>query len=454
MCASRCCRCGCSAGPAFTGVQIAALTISGSIFSLFLYLSLYLQNYLGLSPLQTGLRYLPITLAVFFASPLAGLLLPRVAPRVLLFAGLATVAGGLVLMGGIDSGDGWTTLLPGFIVAGIGIGLLNPVIADVAVSVVPRAQSGMASGINDTFRQIGRGHRAGGVGRGVRRPWRASRDRADRGTATTRRAISSRACRRGAAPAGRGGAVADAARAGFLSGMNEVFVLGALVAFVGAVLALWLVRGVGVAAETSTRARRPIAWPRRRSAGLSGGRRTNPRAAMLGRMDDQDWEARVAALWTAFDDHVARRLPRSRARARRRAARRRRPRAVRAGLRQRLHRADEAEAERLYRAAMDAGLTGIRRRRAAIQYASTLRNLGRADESARILLAERQAGSDELDDAVTAFLALALTDLGREREAASLALRALAPHLPRYQRSLGAYAADLLSGDEAMQEIE
>ena len=106
-----------------------------------------------------------------------------------------------------------------------------------------------------------------------------------------------------------------------------------------------------------------------------------------------------------------------------------------------------AEAERLFRAAMGAGLTGIRRRRAAIQYASTLRNLGRADESARILFAERQEGSDELDDAVTAFLALALADLGREREAASLALGALAPHLPLYQRSLANYAA-------AMQEIE
>ncbi len=61
----------------------------------------------------------------------------------------------LLLMGGIGTDDEWTTLLPGFIVAGIGIGLVNPVIADVAVSVVPKEQSGMASGINDTFRQVG-----------------------------------------------------------------------------------------------------------------------------------------------------------------------------------------------------------------------------------------------------------------------------------------------------------
>jgi Tetratrico peptide repeat len=94
----------------------------------------------------------------------------------------------------------------------------------------------------------------------------------------------------------------------------------------------------------------------------------------------------------------------------------------------------------LYREALAAGLEGIRRRRAVIQLASSLRNLGQAEQSAALLLAERGRGSDELDDAVAAFLALALADIGREREAASLALAALAPHLPRYQRSLGNYA--------------
>ena len=97
----------------------------------------------------------------------------------------------------------------------------------------------------------------------------------------------------------------------------------------------------------------------------------------------------------------------------------------------------------LYRAALELGLEGIRRRRAVIQLASSLRNLGRPEESVLLLSAEREAGSDELDDAVSAFLALALADAGREREAASVALAALAPHLPRYQRSLANYAADL-----------
>ena len=78
-----------------------------------------------------------------------------------------------------------------------------------------------------------------------------------------------------------------------------------------------------------------------------------------------------------------------------------------------------------------------------IQLASSLRNVGALDESVALLEAERVRGSDELDDAVAAFLALALTDAGREREAVSLALGALARHLPRYQRSLASYASEI-----------
>jgi hypothetical protein len=96
-----------------------------------------------------------------------------------------------------------------------------------------------------------------------------------------------------------------------------------------------------------------------------------------------------------------------------------------------------------YREALALGLDGIRRRRAVIQLASSLRNLGRAQESASMLAAERDRSSDELDDAVAGFLALALADSGRDREAVAIALEALAPHLPRYQRSLANYARDL-----------
>jgi len=236
----------------FTGVQIAAFAVSGSMFALFLYLTLYLQNYLGHSPLEAGLRYLPITLASFIVAPIAGALLSRVPARVMMSVGLAAAGIGLLLMSGIDAGDEWTTLLGGFLVAGGGIGLLNPVIADVAVSVVPKEQSGMASGINDTFRQVGVavGIAAWGaifVGRGA--------DRVSELAAGTPAASGERprelveATSSGnldgvlaSVPPRAQDTVANAAGEGLLTGLNEVLVLGAVLSLVGAVLALWLVR--------------------------------------------------------------------------------------------------------------------------------------------------------------------------------------------------------------------
>ena len=99
----------------------------------------------------------------------------------------------------------------------------------------------------------------------------------------------------------------------------------------------------------------------------------------------------------------------------------------------------------LYRQALKLGLNGERRRQAVIQMASSLRNLGQASESVALLTAEQEIESNDLDDAVSAFLALALVDTGREREAASLALIALSRHMTRYRRSLSNYAKLLIS---------
>ncbi|MFK4064225.1 tetratricopeptide repeat protein [Streptomyces sp. NPDC029674] len=99
----------------------------------------------------------------------------------------------------------------------------------------------------------------------------------------------------------------------------------------------------------------------------------------------------------------------------------------------------------LYQEALERGLDGYRRRRTAVQLASSLRNVGRAEEGVALLRAELDAPSDELDDAVRACLALCLADLGREREGLALVLGALAPHLPRYQRSMANYARALVA---------
>ena len=101
------------------------------------------------------------------------------------------------------------------------------------------------------------------------------------------------------------------------------------------------------------------------------------------------------------------------------------------------------QAAPLYGQAIAFGLEGQRRRRAVIQMASSLRNIGEAEQSVALLRAEKEAVSDDLDDAVSAFLALALADIGREREALALALTALSGHMTRYRRSLANYAEEL-----------
>jgi EmrB/QacA subfamily drug resistance transporter len=238
--------------PSFTGVQLAAFAVSGSAFALFLYLTLYLQNYLGLSPLEAGLRYLPLTLASFFVAPIAGALLSRVPARVMMSAGLGIAGLGLLLMSGVRAGDEWTTLLGGFLLLGAGVGLLNPVIADVALSVVPKERSGMAAGINDTFRQVGVavGIAVWGaifVGRGAEKVSELTAGTSAASGSRPRElveAASSGSLRETLAsvPPGTRHQVSDAAQQGFLAGFNDVLTLGALLSFAGAALALWLVR--------------------------------------------------------------------------------------------------------------------------------------------------------------------------------------------------------------------
>src|SRR4051794_39611551 len=235
---------------AFTGVQLAAFAVSGSMFALFLYLTLYLQSFLRLSPIEAGLRYLPITVASFIVAPLSGMALAKVQARYLMAGGLALTGLGLLLMSGLQLDSEWTALLLGFLVSGIGVGLLNPVIADVALSVVPKEQSGMAAGINDTFRQVGIavGIATWGaifLGAGASRTQEVAGGavHGDQARGVVEAASSGSLDQAVAgAPHGAQATLENAAQQGFLHGMNEILILGAILAFAGSALALFLVR--------------------------------------------------------------------------------------------------------------------------------------------------------------------------------------------------------------------
>ena len=141
--------------PTFSGGAVAAFGISASIFAMLLYIVLYLQDILGYSPLGTGVRVMFLSGAILVTATVAGRLTARVPIRLLIGPGLLLIGAGLLLMRGLDAQSSWTHLIPGMIVSGLGIGLVNPPLASTAIGVVQPQQAGMASGINSTFRQVG-----------------------------------------------------------------------------------------------------------------------------------------------------------------------------------------------------------------------------------------------------------------------------------------------------------
>jgi EmrB/QacA subfamily drug resistance transporter len=231
--------------PSFVGVSIVAFALSASIFAMFLYLTLFMQNILGYGPLEAGLRFLPITVLSFFAAALSGNLTERVPVRILLATGLGLVGIGLLLMSGLDADSGWTALLPGFLLSGVGVGLCNPAIASTAVGVVEQRRAGMASGVNSTFRQVGIATGIAGLGAifqasvttkitdalrdaGAQRPPGAKLPPAEVLAQGNPRVL---------------GPLHDAFVTGWTGALNEILVIAAIVALAGAVAAAVLIRG-------------------------------------------------------------------------------------------------------------------------------------------------------------------------------------------------------------------
>jgi Major Facilitator Superfamily len=239
--------------PTFTGGLIAAFSLSAGLFSLFLYLTLYMQDVLRYSAFQTGLRFLVLSGAILLTSGLAGRLTAVVPIRFLIAPGLALVGIGLLLMRGLSPASGWTHLIPGFIVAGAGTGLVNPPLASTAIGVVRPERAGMASGINSTFRQIGIATGIAGLGSLFSHTVRThivsmltathvvgghAADALARTVAQGNGATSAL----GALPPRARPAAVHAVRASFVAGLNDVFLIGALLVLVSAALTLVLIR--------------------------------------------------------------------------------------------------------------------------------------------------------------------------------------------------------------------
>jgi EmrB/QacA subfamily drug resistance transporter len=241
--------------PAFAGASIVALAVSASMFSMFLYLTLYIQDVLGYDPLQAGLRFLPITLLTFVVAPISGKLSVRIPIRILLGVGLLLVSAGLLAMTAVGASSGWTTLIPGFVIAGIGVGLINPPLASTAVGVVHHTRSGMASGVNSTFRQVGIATGIAGLGAIFQHQVTGKTTTALNSSGPGRQVLGAAhghlagalvsgdvsQIARHLSPAARA-ALGHSYRVGFTSAFTSILMIAAAIALVGALLAFALVR--------------------------------------------------------------------------------------------------------------------------------------------------------------------------------------------------------------------
>jgi EmrB/QacA subfamily drug resistance transporter len=264
--------------PTFVGGSVAAFALSSSLFALLLYLVLYLQDVLGYSAFGTGLRLLVLSGGILLTSTIAGRLTSHVPIRLLIGPGLLLVGIGLLLMRAIDPGSDWTALVPGLFVAGVGTGLVNPPLASTAVGVVEPARSGMASGINSTFRQVGIATGiatfgslfAAKVTDEVTRNLAGAPPGAAEGlSSAVKNGGGSEAI--AALPEQLRPVAEQVARESFVTGLRLILLIAALVALIGGVLTLLLIRGKDFVGAGKPAAETPREESDTAAAGNEGG---------------------------------------------------------------------------------------------------------------------------------------------------------------------------------------
>ncbi len=139
----------------FTAIMVAAAVLSASAFAHLALVSLWLQTVLGLSPIRAGLVARPLSLAAFTVSAVVGRFLHGGSPARPIGGGLALIGVGALLMTVVDAGSGPWALVPGLVVAGLGVGLATPVLVSATLAVLPPWRAGVGSAAVNTFRQLG-----------------------------------------------------------------------------------------------------------------------------------------------------------------------------------------------------------------------------------------------------------------------------------------------------------
>jgi predicted MFS family arabinose efflux permease len=139
----------------FTGANIVAMLVSLSMFGVFFFVSLYIQNILGFSPTQAGASFLPMVLLIILIAPLAGRLSDRVGSRWLMGGGMTLVGFSLLLYERVTVDSSFWTLLPSMILGGVGMAMTMSPMTSAAMGSVPVDKAGVGSGVLNSFRQVG-----------------------------------------------------------------------------------------------------------------------------------------------------------------------------------------------------------------------------------------------------------------------------------------------------------
>jgi EmrB/QacA subfamily drug resistance transporter len=259
--------------PAFAGVLAAGLLLNAAAFAYLPYTSLWLQTVLGLSPIRAGLvGSLPMSLAAFVISALIGRFLHATNPRWIIAGGTALVGAGALLQATLSAQSGQLALLPGLIVAGIGVGLATPTLVSSAMGAVPHQSGGMAAGAVNTARQLGFtfGVAVLGSAFAARVAHLLAAGGARAGVAAGVSGGQARAVLAGA-PAARRGGLDQLVHAAAAGGLNVALVIAGGLGLAAAVIAVVTMRRPASEVAGSSGASTPSGAPATSGAGGAGG---------------------------------------------------------------------------------------------------------------------------------------------------------------------------------------
>ena len=232
----------------FAGANIAAFIVSFAMLAMFFFMALYMQNVLGYSPLQAGVRFLPSTMMIMVIAPLAGRLTDRVGPRPLMTFGLLSVSAAVFWQSHLTVHSSYESLLPGFILMGIGMGFVMSPMSTAAMNSVEQTKAGVASGILSMNRMVGGTFGVAILGAMVATLGRQQIDKLLPALPEAARARLASGLGSGAVLHGVPDHIVQASQSAFVYALQYGLRLGALVALVGAGLS-WVLISPQVAEE-------------------------------------------------------------------------------------------------------------------------------------------------------------------------------------------------------------